>query len=246
MKRAGFFVLLLAALGLVAAVFSQSTVYLPVVVRDAPLNTRLPPGPTPTPVATTDPPAVKVQSNHSTYETDLHLVVVGEVYNFTAAPVENIEIWVELLDANEAVLASDYSYTLRKTVFPGEKACFKVFLDKLETWSSYRFAEPLYDASTETPQQLTVLNDVGEYDAAEGELRVVGQVRNDDPRRLEFVSVIGALYGPVGEVLDCDFTPVESVDLDPGQVSAFLLYLDNAAGYAGYELQVEGSPVAGD
>ena len=88
---------------------------------------------------------------------------------------------------------------------------------------SIQFEKSTYYASTEVIPQLSVINDSGAYDATFHSYAVLGQVRNDDSVQVKFVSVTATLYNANGQAIGCDFTYVNSTDLDAGQTSSFSL-----------------------
>jgi len=69
-------------------------------------------------------------------------------------------------------------------------------------------------------------------------------VRNDHGTRVDFVSPVGTVYNAAGKVVGCDFTYVNSTDLDPGQSSSFeMTFLGrDYSDVTSYQLQVDGNP----
>lgn len=71
---------------------------------------------------------------------------------------------------------------------------------------------------------------------------IIGQVRNDQGTRVEYISPVGTLYNATSMVIGCDPTYFCSTHLDPGQTSAFdLLFFDRDYADASlYCIQVDG------
>jgi hypothetical protein len=234
--------------------------YLPIVQRQitpTPTSTATPtptptstqtyvPTNTPTPTATTVPTGVTILSNHSYYVDSIdYLHIVGEIFNNTADHLRFVKIYVNVYNSSGQLVATDFTYTLLDNLPAYEKTCFDIMLEEPLDWSYYLFEEPSYWDDGEDLPNLTIFNDSGSYDPTYGWYEIIGEVRNDDVVRIEYVSPVGTLYTASGVVLGCDFTYVNSTHLDPGQISAFDM-LSTGRDYIdvdSYRLQVDGNPV---
>jgi hypothetical protein len=214
--------------------------------------TSIPPGPylpfvskqePPTPTPTSVPPGVHVLSNHSYYVTSwgsLHFV--GEVYNNTSNHLEYVRIAANLFNSRGGFVGTDYTYTALDTLPAGDRACFDLlFYEPPDDWAYYQFESPTYYTTDRGLPNLTILNDSGSYQY-DGDYEIIGMVRNDHGRRVEYVQPVGTLYNAVGTVVGCEYTYVNSTHLDPGQTSSFKMtfYGRDYADVASYRLQADG------
>ena len=126
----------------------------------------------------------------------------------------------------------------------GDKTCFNMLLEQPADWSYYQFEAVTSSVYSGSFPSLTVYNDSGAIDPTFGWYRILGQVQNDGASRVTFVQPIATLYDAGGSVVDCDFTFVNSTDLDPGQTSAFEMLVTGRSSYTdvvSYRLQVDGN-----
>lgn len=204
------------------------------------------PTPTRTPTDTEIPGEVKILSNHSYFVSSIdYLHIVGEVHNGTNNYLRYVKISVNIFNSSGQLLDTAYSYTTLDIISPGDKTCFEIIiLDEPLGWSYYSFEQPDYWNDGEPLPNLYIFNDSGSYDSTYGWYSIIGQVRNNDDFRVEFVSPVGTLYNSTGTVLDCGFAYVNSTHLDPGQTSSFdmtFVSLDDYADVTLYRLQVDGN-----
>jgi hypothetical protein len=110
-------------------------------------------------------------------------------------------------------------------------------------WSYYEFEAPTYDTDGQPLPNLTVFNDSGSYDPTFNWYKIIGQVRNDEVVLVTYVSPVGTIYTSSGTVVGCDFTYVNSTDLNPGQTSSFEMtfYTRDYSDVTSYRLQVDGN-----
>ncbi|MCG8348666.1 MAG: FxLYD domain-containing protein [Chloroflexales bacterium] len=181
-----------------------------------PLITTAPPPPPP-------PNTVAILPTHTWYvNTSGTLHIVGEIQNTTAQTVRYVRIPVNLFDTAGTLVDTDFTYTTRSVIPTGEKACFDIIVFDPPAWATYQF-EPVSFTPTDDPApRLTAIVASAGPDRTDS-YRMLGQVRNDDVRRSTYVQPIITLYDAAGMVFDCDFTFVQSTNLDPGQTSAFEL-----------------------
>ena len=110
-------------------------------------------------------------------------------------------------------------------------------------WSYYQFEIRTYYISNSSPG-LTIFNDSGLYNPADGDYDIIGQVRNNGSQRSTFVEVGGTLYNVSGVPVGCGDAFVNSTDLNPGQISSFAInfwgYYHNYDDVTYYRLRVAG------
>lgn len=198
-----------------------------------------------TPSPTSIPSGVYVLSNHTYYIDSIDsLWIVGEVWNNTSDYLEFVKIPANLYGASGNLLDTDYTYTYLDSLPPGEKTCFDLlFTDYPPEWAYYEFEPPSYWTDGEPLPNLKVYNVSASYDPTYGWYEIIGQVRNDQGTRVEYVSPVGSLYNSTGKVIGCDFTYVNSTHLDPGQTSAFDMLFTGRdyADATNYRIQVDGN-----
>lgn len=217
--------------------------YLPVVV--VPLPTLTPTtAPTITPSPTQAPVGVFVLDNHSTYVDSInYLHIVGEVVNNTNTTTRFVRISVDIYTTAGQLVATDSTYTEIDNLAAHDRGCFDVSLQQPAGWASYRFEPVTYSVSSALLPSLTQIGVSGSYDVSDRSYRVLGEVHNDGATRVTFVEPIGTLYDGAGMVVGCDFTFVNSTDLDPGQQSAFEIRFSgrDEGDVVLYRIQVDGN-----
>lgn len=113
--------------------------------------------------------------------------------------------------------------------------------------SEYTFAscwggEAVAPADTPTPSipELEILSHQSYEDS--GWFHIVGEVRNNSDRPMEFIEVVATLYDDTNNVTGTDFTYTYLNVIPPGGKSPFETGTDEYAGTTQYKLQVQGSP----
>jgi hypothetical protein len=200
---------------------------------------------TPTPKPTSIPLGVYVLTNHTYYidSTD-SLWILGEVWNNTSNYLRFVKITANLFDSSGKLIGTDFGYTYLDNLPPGDKTCFTVlFLDNPPGWTYYEFENPSYWTDGDPLPNLAVYNVSASHDPYYDWYDIIGQVRNDQGVRVEYVSPIGTLYDSANKVVGCDFTYVSSTHLDPGQTSAFDIWFfgGNYTDVIDYRIQVDGN-----
>lgn len=204
-----------------------------------------------TPIPTPEPlETVLVLPGTSMFVDSLgYIHIVGQVRNSTSDNIRFVKIVADLFNAQGQLLDTDYTYTYESVVAAGQTACFQhIFTNgpALQDIASTTFEIDFNPEGQEAPG-LVLLNVSGAYNETFEEwYEIIGQVSNSSATQTKFVKVVGTLFsGPdqSGAILDCDFTYVNSRDLEPGQTSSFkLTFVGSAPGIAGsYSLAVEGS-----
>ncbi len=194
------------------------------------------------PVLTSPSPTILPNHSAFTRSSSSYLHIVGEVQNTTSSPLQYIKVNVGVFNGAQLV-ATDYTYAITDYLRAGDKTCFDILVDKPAAWTSYQFEPVDFSVVTGTAPNLTLLNMSGLTDSF-GDYHTIGQVRNDSGVKVTYVEPIGTLYDAAGTVLDCDYTFVNTTDLDPGQTSAFdMLFLsrESYSNVATYRVQVDGN-----
>lgn len=203
------------------------------------------PTPTNTPTATKESGTVQILSNHTSYVDSIdYLNVVGEVENTTSNHLQFVRITGNFFGSGGQLLDTDFTYIWLNNLPAGQKTCFKLWLPEPVGWSYYQFESVSYWTDGEPLPNLYLYNHSGSYDPTFGWYEIIGMVRNDHGTRVDFVSPVGTVYNAAGKVLGCDFTYVNSTDLDPGQSSSFeMTFLGrDYSDVTSYRLQVDGNP----
>lgn len=209
-------------------------VYLPIVINQEP------PTPTPTPE-----PGVHILPNHSYYVDSInYLHVVGEVQNNTSDNLRFVRIFINIYNSNGQFIETDYTYIDLNNLPAWDRTCFDISLEEPSDWSYYQFEPPSYWTDGHPLPNLTVINDSGKYNPTYGWYEIIGQVRNDHGSRVNYVSPVSTIYNASGAVIGCNFTYVNSTNLDPGQISSFEMTFSGRdfSDVANYRLQVDGDP----
>ena len=229
---------------LITAGITGTPLFLPLIVRGfppiTPTNTA---SPTPTASATATPSGVFILNNSSTYVDSNYRRVVGEVQNNTSDTLRFVKIIVDYFDSNNQLVANDYTYIHLDNLPPSTKTCFEVFTPNPVGYAYYQFEAPTYHTDGQVVGNLTVLSPSGSYNSTYGWYTLIGLVRNDNPTIVKYVSPIGTLYNASQTVIGCDYTYVNSTDLNPGQLSSFTITFSgrNYNDVASYILQVDGN-----
>jgi len=170
------------------------------------------------------------------------LHVVGEVANNTANHLRYVKITANFFDSNGKLLDTEFTYTWLDNLPANNKTCFHILLQNPASWSYYELENPTYWTDGRPLPNLAILNDSGSYNPTFGWYEIIGQVRNDHGARVNYVSPVGTIYTASGTVVGCDFTYVNSTNLDPGQTSSFEMTFSgrNYSDVTSYRLQVDG------
>ncbi len=178
---------------------------------------------TPTPVPTATPtPAVIIRPNHFAYQDYSNYVhVLGEVQNISTLYLRFVRVAAEVFDAGGALVGAGAIYTPQANLPPGQRACFDITIRDPGAWASYRFEGVGWSPSPQGLPHTTLSSLSSSYDTTLHWYRVLGLVRNDEPVTVRFVQPTVTLYNAAGTVVGCAFEYVGSLDLAPGQSSAF-------------------------
>src|SRR5512145_880007 len=116
------------------------------------------------PLVTTAESQVEVLPVRFTFiDTSKNLHIVGEVQNDTQENQENVNISVNVYNAQNGLVGSNAAKTLLQVLPAGEKTCFEITMPEPAGWSFYRFDPVASSATSASSLPLTVLNDAGKY-----------------------------------------------------------------------------------
>ena len=167
--------------------------------------------------------------------------VAGEVLNETGDYLRFVRVIVNVFGPVGELIETGTTYVRLDSLPPGERTCFEILVGSLSSWSTYQFEAVQYDDGVPLPA-LVVLNHSGSYNPSLQWYRVLGQVRNDQGTRVEYVAPVVTVYGAGGAVLGCSSTFVSSTHLNAGQTSSFEMqfYGQRYATVTSYRIQVDG------
>jgi hypothetical protein len=158
------------------------------------------------------------------------MFIVGEVLNNTSDSLTWVKVTVNFYEASGHLAGTGHTYMWPLDLPAWEKGCFSISMEVPPNWSYYQFEAPTYNISS-TSSDLTIFNDSGLYNYANGDYDIIGRVRNDGNQRSTSVRVGGTLYNVSGVPVGCNYAYVNSTPLDPGQISSFAI---NFWGYYRY------------
>ena len=167
------------------------------------------------------PEGVSILPTHTFYVDSIdYLHIIGEIYNNTPDYIEFVKAYVNIFNG-EQLVDTDFTYTTISTVSPYEKVCFDILLPNPVNWTSYTFEAPQFSTADVAPPKLTPYSHSGSYNVTYGWYEIIGLVRNDAERYVEYVKPVATLYDRSGNARECDYTYVNSTHLESGQSSAF-------------------------
>jgi hypothetical protein len=219
---------IVSSLPVSATPYAPQTIYLPLILK---------PG--------SSAPTVSILPNHFSYTDSInYLHILGEIQNSTTNTLRFVKVTADLFNASDQIVWNDYTYVWLDNLPPNSKTCFDVSLSQPTTWSYYQFEKPTYSTDGSLPPNLAVVNPSGSYDSLMGWYTLIGLIRNDSNTRVDYVQAVGTLYNATGKVIGCDFTYVNSTNLDAGQISSFKMTFTgrNYTDVSSYRLQVDGTP----
>ncbi len=173
-------------------------------------------------------------------------VIVGQVLNRTAQPLEFVRVNARLYDAEGRLLLERDNFVSSDLILPGEYAPFSIlFSDGLppgvvryDLEASGRYAN--YPTQTfYGPQNFTLTSEV-EFDE-NGLLVIRGQVRNEGSRTADLVKVIAVIFDEQRRVVGVDTALVDTPRLAPGEVSDYRVSFFELGGSAStFKVSVQG------
>ncbi len=230
---------------------NTSTPTATITATPTPMNTSTPTATTTPSVTATKTPTktptlpVAILSNHTYYTDSInYLHIVGEVQNNRAQHLRFVKIVVNFFDAAGRLLTTEYTYINLNVLPAGDRTCFHLIaFSQPIGWTSYQFETPTYWTDGQPVANLVIYNDSGAYNSTFGWYETIGQIRNDNPVRIQYVKAINTLYNGTAAVVGCYYSYVNSTHLDPGQTSAFKI-TNSGRDYSdvrSYRLQADGT-----
>jgi LysM repeat protein len=161
------------------------------------LSEESPPTPTPTPMP------FRIQNLTFHRAPTGELWCLGEVFNTSDVPLEQIQVEITLLDEQKQELERASAFVQADLVEPGERAPFMVqFEGVLSPFASYRAVAlggvPAYVGSYYRDLEVREVHGAGERYAA---YRVTGRIANIGPEEAVSVHVIVTVYDALGRVI---------------------------------------------
>jgi hypothetical protein len=173
---------------------------------------------------------VEILPTHSGYINDQgYFYVVGEVQNFGANPVENVNITATFYDLNGDFVALGNGTTTLYTILPGRKSPFEIFLYSAldsQRVHSYTLSIVQFSQAQNKPLGLEIVTNSSHIDT-DG-FHVTGEIKNIGPEYTSFVRVIATFYNASGYVIATKFSYSNPKNLNPGQVATFDIILNNS------------------
>jgi len=150
------------------------------------------------------------------------LFFVGEVTNPLSRPVRRVRAAVTFYDEAGRVVNVAQAPALREVLPPGERSPLVAHLTEgprhVSRWAVHvRYEE----APPEAVLRDVVVGPVQPLRNHRGHWTLRGWVRNDGPKRLTFVRLVGALYDAQGRMVNASFSYPLTYHLDPGETDEF-------------------------
>ncbi|NJN43497.1 MAG: hypothetical protein HC806_01315 [Anaerolineae bacterium] len=196
-----------------------------------PTNTAEAPTPEPTDVpAPTEAPAVPpttgeniitIDQVHGFFDIYDSLNVVGLVTNNTTRAVDNIEIEVEIFDANDVSLYVDTIYVDLFALLPGETSPFSIYVFEDLPDADNFVATVVGNSATEIERAtLDVANTIMAFDD-DGNIHITGELTNNTNDPVDINSLAAAVFDGAGEIVASDSYNSTIRYLDPGESGPF-------------------------
>lgn len=158
------------------------------------------------------------------------LHIVGLVTNYTDRVVDNIEVEIEILDANEVSLFTDVTSVSLYTLAPGETTPFSYWVyDDLPDADSYvativgQGASEVERAAVDIDGVLLVVDD-------SGDLHLTGNLVNNTDTPIDIRGLAAATFGDNGDLYTADGHSVLIRNLDPGEDGPFRVTMTGPEG----------------
>ena len=197
--------------------------------------------PTPaTPPATpTAIPGTVFLSNHRGYVADGAYYVVGEVMNGESFPVFNTKVIASFYDANNNLVGAQESVALLARIDTELSSPFKLSIPDSGNIDHYELTLVWDEISIIDSQELTILSQEARTD---GQLEIVGELRNDGSVTVSNVVVVVTFYDETGAVIDVYQGTVSKPDIARDETAGYTITIPNAElEYDHFTVQAQGS-----
>lgn len=197
--------------------------------------------PTPaTPPATpTAIPGTVFLSNHRGYAADGVYYVVGEVMNGESFPVFNTKVIASFYDASNNLVGAQESVTLLARIDTELSSPFKLAIPDSGNIDHYELTLVWDEISIIDSQELTILSQEAR---TEGQLEIVGELRNDGSVTVGNVVVVVTFYDETGAVIDVYQGTVSKSDIARDETAGYTITIPHAElDYDHFTVQAQGS-----
>ncbi len=195
---------------------------------------------TPQPTPTAIPSAVFLGS-HRSYEANGLYTVVGEVINNVGYPVFNVKVIASFYDAGGALVGAQETVALLTRVGIELSSPFKLSIPSSGNISRYDLTLIWDDISIIDNQELTILSQETRTD---GQLEIVGELRNDGSVGVSNIVVVATFYDASGAVVDVYQGTVSKPDLAADETTGYAIVVpDPALPYDRFTVQAQGALV---
>ncbi|HAE85201.1 MAG TPA: hypothetical protein DCG78_01655 [Anaerolineaceae bacterium] len=171
---------------------------------------------------------IKILNNSSMYieKSEIEILhIVGEIANNSQNPIRNISVTAVLYPANgTTAISTIHASPFSPVLFPGEKTCFNLYLEKPRTYARYEFAKLSYEVGAEPTSTFETRQVTAGWDEDNDWYILRGQVQNVGATPFTEARVIATLYDDSGTVIGCDQTFVSYQSENPFSVGTFSLY----------------------
>jgi hypothetical protein len=156
--------------------------------------------------------------------------VVGEVQNVGSQAVNFVQVTATFYDSHNIVIDSRFDLTMLYVILVGRKSPFEIaLLDVAESARVFRYSLSVtYLETNEIPMKLEIPS-YSNYTDAEGNMHIVGNLRNNGDETLVNAKVVATYYDASSRVVAAaliGFDPELTGDINPNQTEPFEIILD--------------------
>lgn len=213
----------------------------PPAATSVPATATTPPQPTATLAPTSAPEATAAPTTASGEVPPIEIVmvngyldtfeswnIVGLVRNNTDRAIDNVEIEVELFDANEASLYKETTYIDLYSLAPGEVSPFSYVVYETLPTADHFLATVVGNGVTELSRAVPeVVNTRLTHDDS-GDTHLTGEILNSTDQPIVVNSLAGATFDASGQILTANSYSVSIRYLDPGSSGPFRITIPGA------------------
>lgn len=167
--------------------------------------------------------------------------MVGEVINNVGYPVFNVKVIASFYDAGGALVGAQETVALLTRVGIELSSPFKLSIPSSGNISRYDLTLIWDDISIIDNQELTILSQETRTD---GQLEIVGELRNDGSVGVSNIVVVATFYDASGAVVDVYQGTVSKPDLAADETTGYAIVVpDPALPYDRFTVQAQGALV---
>ena len=149
---------------------------------------------------------------------------VGEIVNYTYTNAQWLSMDINLWDANDNLLGTDYGFIDLDILHQGEKTCFDIWFDYPVNFAYLTIDTISYYETTETRYNITASSTSGSYDSY-GYYHIIGMLKNNEIFTVDYPRAISTIYSTTNKVAACSLSFAASNSLNPGGSSSFNDYI---------------------